>query len=477
MKLFRHIANGPKSRIRRRMAFGTAATVVSLTAVFATGVVAGSAVRPHTAAATAPGTYTSGKPANVNSKDQDTQTSLCVEPKSGAATPTNEPGSPTSPVVWPTTISPSGCKKGAPTNPYVDSNPPYGSASPSIAPAKWVGVSSSLSDAADWTCVASRGCNDKYIYDFEFTVPVCTVDTVNLSAYADDSVAWYLDGHLVVPNGGMPATVTGANQTTTPLVSTTTAGTGSHVIDFYVIDTVEGYTGLQYSLAITQAPASVSSKCGAIKICKVAGFGVTPTGTAKFKVAFSSGAATIPSLSVPVGPAPGGYCEIVPGGYAVGTTATITELPVSGEIVTSITNTEISSSVDTGSGVDELKVVPGWNVATYTDSSSHSGDLEICKVVSNAASGNGTVFTFTVGTTVITVPAGACSNVVQVASGNVRVTETGVSDYTWTGATTNPTANLIQFVSGQYAEVKIVAGGTEDDTVLTVTNTYGSSSH
>ena len=103
-----------------------------------------------------------------------------------------------------------------------------------------------------------------------------------------------------------------------------------------------------------------------------------------------------------------------------------------------------------------------------------TGFIEICK---NLTAGDpiavGTIFTFTVTgiATPVQVPAGSCSNAIDVAAGNVTVTETVRANTAVVGITTNPANRRVSFSLAQRSVVVAVPeGDVTDETIVTFTN-------
>lgn len=245
-------------------------------------------------------------------------------------------------------------------------------------------------------------------------------------------------------------------------------------------------TGGSVMVTIGQGTTIVTYKdtaSGTLKICKVAGFGVAVGTPVSFNYTTASGSGTV---TVPAGPAPGGYCVVV-GTFAFGTYK-ITEVIPTGDSVTSITAVPstsitpvpVSVSVNLGTGTIRGKVGTGVTEVTYTDVNSaaqrESGYLEICKQLSSGStSGVTQMFQFTVDGQTVSVPSGACSPAIQVTSGSETVTETPVSPYAMSACSTTPAADLVSCdPSGNTATVTVAAGGVSAETILTVTNSLAS---
>jgi hypothetical protein len=163
--------------------------------------------------------------------------------------------------------------------------------------------------------------------------------------------------------------------------------------------------------------ASTGTGDGILKVCKVAGTGITVGSPFNFTVSTSASHGV---LTIPAGPAPGGTCKVGPG-YPVGTQVAVTETIPAGDTVSSITVAPSSQLVSTnlpGGGVT-VTIGSGVTEATFTDN--RTGFLEICK--SGEVTGN---FSFTVNPGNLgpfAVPAGACSPAIEVAAGSVTIHE------------------------------------------------------
>jgi hypothetical protein len=156
---------------------------------------------------------------------------------------------------------------------------------------------------------------------------------------------------------------------------------------------------------------------GLLKVCKVAGTGITVGTPFNFTISTSASHAV---LSVPAGPAPGGTCMIGPS-YPVGTQVDVTEAPTPGVTVSSITVAPPGQVVNTnlaGQGVT-VSIGNGVTEVTYTDQ--RTGFLEICKRGDVKGSYSFTVNPGALGPFVV--PAGACSPAIEVAAGSVTIHE------------------------------------------------------
>jgi len=217
-------------------------------------------------------------------------------------------------------------------------------------------------------------------------------------------------------------------------------------------------------MVLLVAPA----KAGYIKVCKVAGEGVTE-GTE-----FTFGDSVGNQTTVPAGPAPGGYCfPMLGGGYPDGTQVDITELGPAGyevvDIVVQPGNRLVGSpdlsgktvSVIAGSGITEVTFI---NERRF-------GFLEICK--------EGNVegffeFEISPGNIPVTVPAGACSPAIEVPAGNITITEVPNPSSVLTGCRTIPAGRQGDCsISGSSSTVEIVAGDISTQTIAFFENSDG----
>ncbi|MBK7705571.1 MAG: DUF3494 domain-containing protein [Acidobacteria bacterium] len=101
-----------------------------------------------------------------------------------------------------------------------------------------------------------------------------------------------------------------------------------------------------------------------------------------------------------------------------------------------------------------------------------TGNIEICKALPQGDPiAIGTLFTFTVAGTNYLVPAGACSAPIEVAAGNVTVTEAVRSNTAVTSIVTNPANRRVSFSLGlRQVVVAVPEGDVSDQTVVTFTN-------
>lgn len=362
-----------------------------------------------------------------------------------------------------------------------------------ITGASWVGIDSShsCSDSAN-PPVRSPLTHRFYVYDTEFALPACVTGvSINGTMLADNAAAAYLNGNLIgaqssVNGGGAnnfnqsPGTAFGHTGPSFFNMGTT------NVLDFLVLDATTPETGLDFSATVTYTPCTAT-----LKICKVAGFGIIVGQHVTFTMtpAPMSGSGTV---SVPAGPAPGGYC-VVAGTFVQGTDVTVTESIPSGDSVSSIGVGPPGNQVGTanlGTGTVKVMIGKGVTEATYTNVSNLaeklSGYFEICKqaIISKPWTrllGPIPSFQFTVGaqsiggahtqSQTVTVPGGACSAPIQVLAGPVTVTENLTSTWNMVGCSIADAGTLTACnLAGASATVTVPAGNVSNESVLTITN-------
>lgn len=249
------------------------------------------------------------------------------------------------------------------------------------------------------------------------------------------------------------------------------------------VNTVPGGTKLQITVTVTANQTSdvVFGNCNGcgtggsvLKICKVAGTGVTVGTPFTFTYSSAAGSGTFPQ--VPAGPSPGGICVIGPS-LPAGTNVTVTETGPPGYSVSSIVGVPAltgTGNPNLATGTAHITLVNGINELTYTNIS-NNGYLEICKVAGTGIA-QGALFTFTVGSNQYTVPAGPapygyCSAPIQVSAGQVVITET-TGGGAITGCTTMPAAAPCT-TTATTATVTIVPGGVSTQTIAIITDGSG----
>jgi hypothetical protein len=260
-------------------------------------------------------------------------------------------------------------------------------------------------------------------------------------------------------------------------------------------------------LTTTVSAASMiatTPELGQLKICKVAGSGVTEGRLFTFRV----GGAT---YNVPAGPDDrGGYC-VLAGQYPLNTEVTIEEVIPAGYYVSLIevrpegnrvsrTTSQGIATVEIGSGVTEVTFtnrVIGSPTPTRTPTSVNTstprptrtptstpscapdctptptpepvGRLQICK----EAEGDGVAgyFTFRFGDRSRSVPVGACAGLISVNAGTLTITEVKQTGYSVADIYTIPASRLIsKDLNGGSATVQIVQGTASSQTIVVFRN-------
>jgi hypothetical protein len=256
-----------------------------------------------------------------------------------------------------------------------------------------------------------------YTYTIWFDLP-CPLDSYkNLTlggAFAADNIG------TIYLNATSLATCANCF-TSSPVAFTAIAGfkQGINSLSVVVDNESTSYTGIAVRAALsgTCIGACKQADLGILKVCKVAGTGITVGTPFNFTISTSTSHG---GLSVPAGPAPGGTCMIGPS-YPVGTRVDVTEAAMAGVTVSSIGVAPPGQVVNTnlpGRGVTVL-IGNGVTEVTYVDQ--RTGFLEICKKGDVKGS-----YSFTVnpgGLGPFVVPAGACSPAIEVAAGSVTIHE------------------------------------------------------
>jgi hypothetical protein len=165
-------------------------------------------------------------------------------------------------------------------------------------------------------------------------------------------------------------------------------------------------------------PTTPSTGGALLKVCKVAGEGVE-VGTPFDFTASAAGPGARRRVTVPAGPGPGGYCQIV-GQYAVGTPVVLAETVRPGVEVSAIgvegAAATLEPVADLPRGNVSLTLGPGVSEATFTNVG--YGYIEICK--SGEVTG---MFHFTIDGRRFSVPAGACTPAIRLRAGMRQLVE------------------------------------------------------
>ncbi|HEY3475178.1 MAG TPA: hypothetical protein VGK56_11255, partial [Anaerolineales bacterium] len=247
------------------------------------------------------------------------------------------------------------------------------------------------------------------------------------------------------------------------------------------------------------APAAQTPEVGQLKVCKVAGTGVTLGTIFTFRAAGRT-------YNVPAGPGDNnGYC-VLAGEYPVDTEVTVEEVIPSGYYVSRIevrpdrdvskTTSEGIVTVRIGSGVTEA-IFTNKVIGTPTPTPVHTatprptrtptptpscapnctptptpvptGRMQICK----EAEGDGVTgyFTFRFGTRSRTVPVGACAGLISVNAGTLTITEDARTGFSIADIYTIPSSRLIsKDLNGRSATVRIVEGNAASQTIVIFRN-------
>jgi hypothetical protein len=214
------------------------------------------------------------------------------------------------------------------------------------------------------------------------------------------------------------------------------------------------------------APPSDYPNRSLLKVCKVAK-GI-PVGT--MFTFYTKPGGQKQSITVPAGPAPGGYCQVV-GEYAAGSQVALHEYLPRGFSIVSIRTepAEAELSQDRSAGVVMLRLPRGVTEVTWVQTG--TGWIEICKEGGRPGQTYSFSFMGINGPRTETVLAGACTPAFEVPAGNLVVTEANAQGQ-MTGGAAWP-AN--RFVSAEPSQgritVRIDPGGTiQTQTLITFRN-------
>jgi hypothetical protein len=165
----------------------------------------------------------------------------------------------------------------------------------------------------------------------------------------------------------------------------------------------------------TTAPiVTFTNNSALLKVCKIAGAGVTLGTPFSFTATPPGVGGPAQPFTVTAGPAAtGGNCVTV-GTYRQGTTVSVAEaisagtmVPLGG-ITVSPTGRIVAGSLNEGTRSVGVIVGSGTTIVTYTNIAAPPGTLKICKTA-GAGVAAGAAFSFTVGTSSVTVLAGSCA--------------------------------------------------------------------
>jgi hypothetical protein len=253
-----------------------------------------------------------------------------------------------------------------------------------------------------------------------------------------------------LPNGGDPAT-SGESSIYTPGV--------------YYWQVIYGGDSHNYG-SVSPCGAeveTVSQPAATLKLCQVAGAGVSAGTSVGFTV-------NDRQVTVPAGPAPGGYCIIVPGTFVQDEQVAVTEqIPdtmsvtdarqVGGQLVSKGVP-QGAITLDLGTGVTE---------ATFTDAVVRgTGYMEICNTARAGATGN---FSYAYDGQTITVPAGACSPAAQVHGGALTIQQGAKTGSTFSTCKVIPGGRQLQcYPSTRTSVISIIPGDLTTQTIAEFVN-------
>lgn len=210
---------------------------------------------------------------------------------------------------------------------------------------------------------------------------------------------------------------------------------------------------------------------GILKVCKVAGSGI-----ANF-LPYTFTANGGPAVTVPSGPSPGGYCNIL-GAFPPGTIVTVQENASVGSAAALIgvepVARLVAGSKDVAGRKVKVKIGSGVTEVTFTNRAVKTGYIEICKKIQGPILFPLPVtFHFEVPGIPggVDVPPNACSPPIKVTAGSaVAITEQPPFGWSVASCSTLPAPTPPPVCSGSTATVKVAAGGVSDQTIVTFVN-------
>ena len=240
--------------------------------------------------------------------------------------------------------------------------------------------------------------------------------------------------------------------------------------------TVTVNAGGQTIVTFLNAVIPAAPATGFVQVCKVGGAGIA-VGTS---FSFSVGATLV---TVAAGPAPGGTCSapvVVPAGAIA-----ITETLPAGIALTGVSTLPngllVGSNLPAGTATVTV-IGGGQTVVTFLNaiipSVPNTGFVQICKVA-GAGIPIGTLFSFSVGGSAVTVAAGAapggtCSSPLTVTAGAIVITESLPAGVTLTGVSTLPAGSLLSSnLAAGTVTVSVSSGGQTIVTLVDVAPAAG----
>jgi hypothetical protein len=255
---------------------------------------------------------------------------------------------------------------------------------------------------------------------------------------------------IEVPAG--PATVTEAARAGTELTAIDVAPAdrlvSKNVANRTVtVTVVAGGVGTQTIVTFTNKTAPPAT--GTVKVCKIAGPGVTVGQEFTFTVGTVTTTAKAGSCSLPITVNAGNV--------------TVTEAAVADIVVSAITSAPAGSLVssDLAARTATVKVTAGQVTEVSFTNEKQKGTVKVCKIAGPGVT-VGQEFTFTVGTVTTTAKAGSCSLPITLPVGNVTVKETVPAGFEVTAITVTGAGTLVSSdLATATAVVKVAVGVTE----------------
>ncbi len=173
---------------------------------------------------------------------------------------------------------------------------------------------------------------------------------------------------------------------------------------------------------------TAGAQCGisgaTVKVCKVAGEGVEEGELFDFGIGWDSQGQG--GVTVPAGPAPDGYCQVIATNVPTDREIAIGEIRKAGFVVTDIVaagagNLSIINPIDRA--ITFSSVSEGVTEVTFTNEY-RTGFLEICKVINEDGQSGSSTFEIEETGQSYTIPANSCTAAIEVPAGNLTINET-----------------------------------------------------
>lgn len=210
-----------------------------------------------------------------------------------------------------------------------------------------------------------------------------------------------------------------------------------------------------------------AGKASVLKVCKVAGEGVRVGEEFVFGAKPAGGKE---SVSIPAGPGPGGWCQVV-GTYEPGSQVVVQERIPGGYGVDGISVVPAGAQLSqvVGEGKVTVRLGKGVTEVTIVDSK-RTGYIEICKTGGRDAAYEFSYAGRDGAVRKVRVPAGACSPALEVPAGELAITEL-LPEAQMRAVEVWPAARLVKVEAPQgRVRVQVPPGDISTQTIISISN-------